>query len=81
LGEYEKAVEYYEKIVSEWPDYKFADIAQCLVGDYLQKLMNSGKLSPMEAEPRIEQAYLAVIENYADSSSAATAYLRMAQIS
>ena len=80
LGEYEKAVEYYEKIVSEWPDYEYAGIAQCLVGDYLQKLMSAGGLSSTEAWPKIEQAYLAVIENYSDSLSAPDACLKMARI-
>jgi len=68
-------------VVSEWPDYEYAGIAQCLVGDYLQKLMNAGGLSSTEAWPKIEQAYMAVLENYPDCSLAPDACLKMAAFS
>ena len=81
MGDYEKAVEYYQKVVSEWPDYEYAGIAQCLVGDYLRKLIDLEKSSATETEPKIEKAYMAVIENYTDSLLAPDACLKMARIS
>ncbi len=69
LGEYAKGIEYYQKVVDNWPDYAYAWHAQSLIGKYLQKLKSSGQLSEAEANPRIKQAYNALIQKYPDSNS------------
>jgi len=81
MGEYEKAVEYYQKVVSEWPGYKYAYMAKYIIGDCFEGLRNSGSLSPSEANPKMEEAYMAVLENYPDCSLAPSACIKMAQLS
>jgi len=68
LSEYDKAVEYFQAVVDNWPDYEYACNAQCLVGECYEKLSKSGSLAESEAIPRIEQAYNGVIERYPDCS-------------
>jgi len=79
LGEYEKAIQYWQKIVDDWPDYQYAWSAQCLIGECYEKLRNSGTISQSEANPEIEQAYKAVIEKYPDCSLVGHACLKLAQ--
>jgi len=76
-GEYGNAIEYYQKVVDNWPDYQFAWSAQCLIGECYEKLRNSGALSESQANPLIEQAYKLVIENYRDSSLAGHACMKL----
>jgi tetratricopeptide (TPR) repeat protein len=80
LGKYEKAIEYFQKVVDRWPDYQYAWSAQCLIGECYEKLQSSGKLSASEAEPLIEQAYQAVIEKYPDCSLVGHACLKLSDM-
>jgi len=77
LGKYDKAVSYYEKVIDKWPRYQFAWSAQCLIGECYEKLRNSGTLKESEANPKIVQAYKAVIEKYPDCSLVGHAYLKL----
>ena len=78
LGDYAKTLEYYQKVVDEWPNYQYAWSAQCLIGECYEKLRDSGVLSESEANPKIEQAYMAVIERYPTCSLAGHACLKLA---
>ena len=64
LGEYEKTVAHFEKVIEKWPDYEYAWSAQHLIGTYVNLLMKSGKIPASEAEPKIEAAWQAMIDNY-----------------
>jgi TolA-binding protein len=64
LGQPEKALPYYEKVISEWPDYDYAWSAQAMIAKCYERLKDAGKVPPPEAEPKIEQAYKAVVEKY-----------------
>ena len=77
LGAYQKGIDYYQKVVDNWPDYVFAWHAQYFVGMYYEKLRNSGRLSELEANPKIEQAYKAVIEKYPDSPMVPTSSIKL----
>jgi len=77
LGNYEKAVEYFQKVVTDWPNYQYAWSAQCLIGECYEKLRDSGKIPKSEAEPEIEKAYYAVIEKYPDCSLVGHACLKL----
>jgi len=77
LGNQEKAVEYFQKVVDSWPDYQYAWSAQCLIGECYEKLRDSGGISKAEAEPKIEQAYQAVIVKYPDCSLVGHACLKL----
>lgn len=78
LGQYLKAIKYFQKVVDDWPDYKYACNAQCIIGECYEKLRDSVGLPKSEAEPKIEQAYQAVIEKYPDCSLAGHACLKLA---
>jgi tetratricopeptide (TPR) repeat protein len=80
LGEYEKALIHYQKVVDNWPDYQYAWSAQSLVGSCYKKLRDLGKLSASEANPKIEQAYKAVLENYPGSAAAPSSSLKLAHL-
>jgi tetratricopeptide (TPR) repeat protein len=80
MGEYRKGIEYYQKVVDNWPDYEFAWHAQFFVGMYYEKLRNSGGLPKSEANPKIEKAYKAVLEKYPDSESAPYAALKLGYV-
>jgi TolA-binding protein len=77
FGEYEKAITHYQKVVYNWPDYQYAWSAQFLIGSCYEKLKNFGNLPKSEADPKIEQAYKAVVEKYPDSAMAPTASLKL----
>ena len=66
LGEHREAIECFQEFVNEWPDHQYAWSAQCLIGECYEKLRDFGGLSEAEANPKIEQAYQAVVENYGD---------------
>ena len=68
MGEYENAIEYYQTVVDNWPDYEHAWSAQYLIGSCYERLRSSGSLPESEANSKIEQAYEAVVEKYPDCS-------------
>ena len=80
MGEWDEAIAYYQKVVDDWPNYKYAWSAQCLIGECFEKLQKSGVLTEAEAEPLIEQAYKLVIENYRECSLAGHACLKLAEM-
>ena len=81
LGDPEKALPYYEKLAETWPDHKNAGSAQAMVAVCHQLLVNSGKITPHEAEPKLDQAYRAVLERYPDCPLAEQAYLGLGKLS
>ena len=80
LGEYAKGIEYYQQIVDNWPNYQYAWHAQFFIGMYYEKLRDSGGIPESEANPKIEQAYKAVVEKYPDSNSSPHAALKLGQL-
>jgi len=80
LDEHGEAIEYFQTVINKWPDYQYAWSAQCLIGECYEKLRDSGRLSEAEANPNIEHAYQAVIENYPDCSLFGHALLGLAQL-
>ena len=79
-GRYEEAIAYYQTVVDNWPNYKYAWSAQCLIGECFERLQESGVLPEAEAEPIIELAYKQVIENYPECSLAGHACLKLAEM-
>lgn len=64
LGKYKKALYYFQKIMDDWPDYKYAGKTQFIIGECYEKLRDSDVMPESEANPKIEAAYTAVVENY-----------------
>jgi tetratricopeptide (TPR) repeat protein len=79
LGNHEKAIEYFEKVVNSWPDYQYAWSAQCLIGECYEKLRDANALTESEANPLIERAYKAVIEKYPACSLVGHSCLKLAK--
>ena len=65
--QHEQAIEYYRKVVSDWPDYERAWNAQFMIARSLDKLARSGAIPKADAAPIIRQACEKVIINYPDS--------------
>ncbi len=81
LGKYEKAIEYYQKVVDSWPEHEYADYAQYFIGEYYEKSGNDdGPLSQEQANLLAEQAYKAVHEKYPGSTTAPIALLRLGRL-
>jgi len=80
LGKYQKGIEYYQQVVDNWPDYQYAWHAQFFIGMYYEKLRDSGGIPESEVNPKIEQAYKAVVEKYPDSNSSPHAALKLGQL-
>jgi len=81
LGRWEEALDYYQKVVTDWPDYKYAGGAQCAVGWSYEALRDEGKIPKEEANAIIEQAYTAVLTEYPDCYIAHYAAFQLAGMS
>ena len=77
IGEHEKAINYYEKLLFDWPEYRRAARAQFSIGKCYESLKDAGTLHGSEADLKIEQAYKNVVGNYPDSASAIDACLNL----
>jgi len=64
LAEYENAIEYYQKVVDNWPDYEYAWGALFKVGRRYEKMVKSGLISKSQAGPKIKAAYEELLEKY-----------------
>jgi tetratricopeptide (TPR) repeat protein len=70
LGEYEKSIECYQKVVDDYPDHSLAWHALFLVGRNYEDLKESGVLSKSEADARIKAAYEQLLRDYPDCKAA-----------
>jgi len=80
LREPEKALQYYQKIVEQWPDYEYVWSAQSMIALCYETLARSGQMTAQEAEPKIEQAYEAVLERYPGGPLTERAVLNLGQL-
>ena len=67
LQRYEEGKYLCQLLLDNWPDSGHAGQALFLIANCYEKLRNSGSLPELEANPKIEQAYQAVVEKYPDS--------------
>ncbi|MGD8787417.1 MAG: tetratricopeptide repeat protein [Phycisphaerales bacterium] len=80
LGRYEKATEYFQKVLNDWPDYEYGWSANGFLGACYEKFKRSGSMAEAEADIKIEQAYRAVVENYPDCKMVGHACLKLAKL-
>jgi tetratricopeptide (TPR) repeat protein len=66
LDHHEQAIEYYQKVVSDWPDYERAWNAQFMIARCFDILARSGSITKADAAPIIRQACDKLIINYPD---------------
>jgi len=74
LGEYEKAVEYYDKVVTDWPNYEYAWLALLRTARTYEHLRRSGAMPEGEADGKIRGVYERILAEYPESSAANDAY-------
>jgi len=77
LGEYEKAIEYYQQLLDKWPDYEYAWNAQFLIGCILERLKKDGLIPDSVADPVIKDSYERVLEQYPDCRAVKAATTRL----
>ncbi|MCW4050907.1 MAG: tetratricopeptide repeat protein, partial [Candidatus Bathyarchaeota archaeon] len=70
LGEYEKSIECYQKVVDDYPSYHMAWHALFMVGRNYEELGKSAVIPQLEADMKIKTAYQQLLENYPDCSAA-----------
>jgi len=70
MRQYSKAVEYYQIVVDNWPDYKDAWWAQYNIGRCYQEMMVDGTISESEADEKTRPAFRQLLERYPDCQRA-----------
>ena len=73
LGQYQKAIENYQTIINDWPDYQAASYIQFKIGRTYRNLQRKGAIPESEAELLIKDAYEKLVTNYPDSDLARSA--------
>lgn len=73
LEEYTNAIEYYQKVMDNWPDYKYAWLAQLRVAKIYKGFIKDGVMSESEAESAIKAAYERLLEAFPDCPAADSA--------
>ena len=73
LGQYEKAVEHYQKLADNWPDHEFAWLALFRVGRIYRNLEETGAIPRSEANPKARAAFELIVQRYPDSPAAGPA--------
>ena len=64
IGDYGKAVQYYETVLERWPGYVYAWSAQYLIGAHTERMMKKGEISVAEGEAKIEAAWQTMVDDY-----------------
>jgi len=64
LGDFGKAIEYYEQVVAGWPDGAHAWSAQFRIGRSWEQLEKAGAVTRSEAQSNIRYAYQKVLQDY-----------------
>jgi len=70
LGQYAKAIEYYQKVVDNWPEYESAWLAQFRIAKTYKWLLRTGAISDSEANAAIKVAFEHLLESFPDCPAA-----------
>jgi TolA-binding protein len=73
LGQHQKAIEYYQKVVDDWPDYENRWYALFLIGGAYEQLRDIGVIEKSEAKALIQSAYERVLKEYPNCPAAKAA--------
>jgi tetratricopeptide (TPR) repeat protein len=73
LAQLQTAIEYYQKVVDDWPDYEKRWYAVFLIGNTYHKLGDSGDVEKSVANDHTQAAYEQVLKEYPDCQAAAAA--------
>ncbi len=70
IGEYQKAIDYWQKLVADYPDYQYAWHAQYRIGNCYTTMANKGLITESQAKVKFEEAYSLLLEKYPDCTAA-----------
>jgi tetratricopeptide (TPR) repeat protein len=73
LGQYEKAIEYYQKVVDNWPYYEYAWIAQYRIVQRYKLLLRESDMSDSAIHAKLAEAYQRLVQKYPDCPAAKAA--------
>ena len=73
LGQYEKSIDYYLKVIDDYPEHYFARSSMLQIGRNYQSLKNSGAMSASEADLKTKAAYELLVDTYPASGVAGIA--------
>ncbi|MDD5010734.1 MAG: hypothetical protein PHQ00_01270, partial [Phycisphaerae bacterium] len=70
LGNYSKAITYYDKILNGYSEYEYCWHIQFMVGQSYDEMLRAGQMTELQANAQIESAYRKVLKNYPDCKAA-----------
>ncbi len=79
LGQVRPALERYQVVVENWPDFERAWSAQFLIGCYLEGLTRGGQIPLSEGAKQIRDAFGKVLYNYPDCLAAGAAKFKLSR--
>jgi TolA-binding protein len=80
LKQYDKAIEYYQKVVDNWPNYEFAWLAQFQIVQLYMNLFKQKAMSLEDSEAATATALIRLLELYPDCPVAANAQKMLANV-
>lgn len=72
LGQYEQAIEYYQEVADNWPEYTHAWLAQLKIAKMYKWLLGAGAISNSETNVAMRVAYEQLLTNFPDCPVAGT---------
>ena len=72
LGQYEQAIEYYQEVADNWPEYTHAWLAQLKIANMYKWLLRAGAISNSETNVAMRVAYEQLLTNFPDCPVAGT---------
>ena len=66
LGEYTKAIDYYQKVAANWPDYQYAWLTQLRVAKIYKGFLRTGVISESESIIAMTVAFKRLLEDFPD---------------
>ncbi|KPL21578.1 MAG: hypothetical protein AMJ75_09695, partial [Phycisphaerae bacterium SM1_79] len=66
MGKYEKAIELYQVVVDNWPNFQYAWVAHFRIAECYEKLESLGRIPTEDAAVQIRHACQQILTNYPD---------------
>lgn len=74
LGQYDKAIEYCQKVIDNWPDYAYAWKAQFRIVKTNKRLLEAGVISESDAEAKITASCESLVEKFPECPAVRAAH-------
>jgi tetratricopeptide (TPR) repeat protein len=79
LGQYEKSIQCFQRVVDNYPGYEYAWHAQFMVGRCYEGLKDTGAIERSLADAQINTAYERVIQNYPNCPAAGYVHYQLSR--